>query len=302
VSNLPAPGEVVLDHVGLFVPNIEDAAAAFARLGFRLTPFSPQRHRLAPGGPLVPAGTANRLALLAEGYIEILTPIADTPVARQLQAAMQRYAGLHLIAFGSGDAGESHAGLAAQGFAPQPIIDLERTVRAATGDATARFSVVRVPPGTMAEGRVQYCQHHTPELVWQERWLRQPNRVRALTGLVLCVEDPAAAAARYGRFVGRAPRAAGKVFLLELDRGSLVFAEPGGLARLLPGTEIPGVPFMAACALTTDDLAATRALLARNDIATTDVGAGVISAALPGGLAGSACFLAADAAPPWLDG
>jgi catechol 2,3-dioxygenase-like lactoylglutathione lyase family enzyme len=302
VSNLPSAGEVVLDHVGLFVPNMEDAAAAFARLGFRLTPFSPQRHRLAPGEPLVPAGTANRLALLAEGYIEILTPIADTSVARQLQAAMQRYAGLHLIAFGSGDAGGSHAGLAAEGFAPQPIIDLERTVRAATCDATARFSVVRVPPGTMAEGRVQYCQHHTPELVWQERWLRQPNRVRALAGLVLCVEHPAAAAARYGRFVGRAPRAAGEVFVLELDRGTLVFADPDGLARLLPGTEIPGLPFMAACVLTTDDLAATRALLARNDIATTDLGAGALAAALPGGLAGSAYFLAADAPPPWRGG
>jgi catechol 2,3-dioxygenase-like lactoylglutathione lyase family enzyme len=302
VSNLASAGEVVLDHVGLFVPNLEDAAAAFARLGFRLTPFSPQRHRLAPGGPLVPAGTANRLALLDEGYIEILTPIAETSVARQLHAAMQRYAGLHLIAFGSGDAGGSHAGLAAEGFAPQPIIDLERTVRAAPCDATARFSVVRVPPGTMAEGRVQYCQHHTPELVWQERWLEQPNQARALGGLVLCVADPAEAALRYGRFVGRSPRPAGGVALLELDRGSLVFADPSGLARLLPGIDVPGLPFLAAFALVTDDLAATRASLDRNGVATTEIGAGALAAAFPDGLAGSVCFLAAGAAPPWRDG
>jgi catechol 2,3-dioxygenase-like lactoylglutathione lyase family enzyme len=293
---------VTLDHVGLFVPDMERAAAAFARLGFRLTPLSPQRHRLAPGQPLVPAGTANRLAMLAEGYIELLTPVADTPVARQLQAAMQRYAGLHLIAFGSGAAGATQAALAAAGFAPQPVIALERTVETVTGDCTARFSVVRVPPGAMAEGRVQYCQHHTPELVWQERWLEQPNQARALGGLVLCVADPAEAALRYGRFVGRSPRRAGGASLLELDRGTLVFTDPSGLARLLPGIDVPGLPFLAAFALVTDDLAATRAALDRNGVATTEIGAGALAAAFPDGLAGSVCFLAAGAAPPWRDG
>jgi Glyoxalase-like domain len=291
----------VLDHVGLFVPQMERAADALARLGFRLTPLSPQRHRLAPGQPLVPAGTANRLAMLREGYVEILTPVADTAVARQLREAIERYAGLHLIAFGAGDAAAAQALLAGAGFAPQPVIHLERTVATRTGEGTVRFSVVRVPPGTMAEGRVQYCEHRTPELVWQERWLEQPNRARALAGLVLCVADPAEAAARHGRFVGRSPRRAGERFVLGLERGSLIFTDPPGLARLLPGTEVPGLPFMAALALTTDDLAATRALLARNGIAISQIAAGAIAAPLPGGLAGSVCFLAADAAPPWRD-
>lgn len=299
--NLPAVGEVALDHVGLFVADMAGAAEAFARLGFRLTPCSPQHHRLAPGQPLAPAGTANRLAMLAEGYIEILTPVADTPVARQLHAAVERYAGLHLIAFGA-DAAEAHARLSDESFAPQPVIHLERTVETATGEDTARFSVVRVPSGTMAEGRVQYCQHHTPELVWQERWLEQPNRARALAALVLCVADPAEAAARHGRFVGRQPRRANGSFLLELERGVLVFADPDGLMRLLPGARVPELPFMAALALTTDELAATRALLARNSVATMEVGAGAIAAPLPDGLAGSICFLAAATATPWWEG
>ena len=302
MNNLPAPGEVVLDHVGLFVPDMARAAQAFTQLGFRLTPFSPQRHCPAPGAPLVPAGTANRLAMLTAGYIELLTPVADTAVARQLQAALQRYAGLHLIAFGSGDAAASHAALAAAGFAPQPMIALERTVASAAGEGRARFTVVRVPPGTMAEGRVQYCQHHTPELVWQERWLEQPNRARALVGLVLCVADPAEAAARHGRFVGRRSRAAGRAFVLALDRGALLLTDPAGLARLLPGVEVPGLPFIAALALTTDDLAATGALLARNGVAATPLAGGALGAPLPGGLAGSLCFFAAAAAAPWYSG
>jgi hypothetical protein len=301
VTNVPAAGEVVLDHVGLFVPEMVRAADAFARLGFRLTPFSPQRHRLAPGQPLVPAGTANRLAMLREGYIELLTPVADTPVANQLCAAIERYAGLHLIAFG-GDAGAAQARLSDEGFAPQPVIHLERTVATATGDDTARFSVVRVPPGTMAEGRVQYCQHHTPELVWQERWLEQPNRARALAGLVLCVADPAEAAARHGRFVGRQARAADHALLLELDRGRLVFTDPPGLARLLPGTAVPALPCMAALAVATDDLAATGAVLAQNGVPVAKVGTGMLVAAMPGGLAGSICFVEEGGVAPWLAG
>ena len=299
-DNLPAPGEVVLDHVGLFVPDLARAAEAFARLGFALTPFSPQRHRLAQGQPLVPAGTANRLAMLREGYIELLTPLADTAVARQLRQAIGRYAGLHLIAFGSADAGAAEAHLAGQGLAPQPVIDLERTVATPAGEGTARFSVVRVPPGTMAEGRVQYCQLHTPELVWQGRWLAQPNRARALTDLLLCVADPAAAAARYGRFVDRQPRAIATGYLLQLDRGRLVFTDPPGLARLLPGTAVPAPPFMAALAVTSDDLAATRQVLDGNGITGMEVGPGVLGAALPAGLAGTVCFLAMEAAAPWL--
>jgi len=298
VSHLPAAGEVVLDHVGLFVPEMERAADAFARLGFRLTPLSPQRHRLAPGEPLVPAGTANRLAMLREGYIELLTPIAETSVADQLRAAIERYAGLHLIAFGA-DAAAAQAQLAAEGFAPQPVIDLERTVATGAGEGIARFSVVRVAPGTMAEGRVQYCQHHTPELVWREPWLEQPNGARALTDLVLCVADPAAAATRYARFVGRPARAADHALLLELDRGRLAFTDPPGLARLLPGTAVPGLPFMAALAVATDDLAATRAILAHNGVPAGEIGAGILVAAMPGGLAGSICFTAEGAVAPW---
>ncbi len=297
-ANVPGLGEVVLDHVGLFVPEMARAARAFERLGFRLTPFSPQRHRLAPGEPLVPAGTANRLAMLAEGYVEILAPIADTPVASQLRQAIRRYAGLHLIAFGTSDAEASHDHLARSGFAPQPVIGLERTVETPASHGLAQFSVVRVPPGTMPEGRIQFCRQRTPELVWQQRWLEQPNRARALTDVLICVEDPAEAAERFGRFVGRA---ATRGWLLELDRGRIAFVDQGRLARLFPGTTLPLPPFMAAFAVTSDDLAATRSALRAGGLEARDAAPGVVVVAVPEGIAAIVCFASSDAAPPWLD-
>lgn len=300
-DNVPTAGEVVLDHIGLFVPDMTRAARAMERLGFRLTPLTPQRHMLAPGEPLVPAGTANRLGMLRLGYIEILTPVAETPVAEQLRRAIDRYTGLHLIAFGTGDAAASHAHLAEAGFAPQPVIHLERTVAAGGGDGLARFSVVRVPPGTMAEGRIQYCRHHTPELVWQERWLDHPNGAQALTDVLLGVDDPAEVAARFGRFTGRSPRrAAHHRWWLELDRGRLVFLDPPTLAQLFPEIDVPGVPFMAAFALAVDDLGTTRAALDHNGAGHRDLASGAIVAATPEGISAIACFLEPDAPPPWL--
>ena len=184
------------------------------------------------------------------------------------------------------------------GFAPQPVIGLERTVETIAGHGLARFSVVRVPPGTMPEGRIQFCRQHTPELVWQQRWLGQPNRARALTDVLLCVEEPAEAAERFGRFVGRA---ATPGWLLELDRGRIAFVDQGRLARLFPETTLPSPPFMAAFAMTSDDLATTRSALLAGGLEAQDAGPGVVVAAVPEGIAAIACFTSRDAAPPWLD-
>jgi hypothetical protein len=71
---------------------------------------------------------------------------------------------------------------------------------------------------------------------------------------------------------------------------------------MLPGTAVPGLPFMAAMAVATDDLAATRAILAHNGVPAAEVGVGVLAAALPGGLAGNVCFVADGAVAPWRAG
>src|SRR5688500_15027941 len=182
-SQVPAPGAINLDHIAHFVPDADAASAALERLGFTLTPFSAQSHRLEPGGPLVPAGTGNRCVMLHSGYLEFLTPTGESVVADQLRTAIRRHTGVHLIAFGTGAAEADHARLAREGFTPGDPVALQRPISTPNGESTARFTVVRVPPGTMAEGRIQYCQHHTPELVWQEQWLDHENGALALAAV-----------------------------------------------------------------------------------------------------------------------
>ena len=201
-AQLPKPGDITLDHVAHFVPEMDTAAPALEKLGFTLTPFSAQSHRLEPGGPLVPAGTGNRCMMFKRGYVECLTPTGDSPVANQLRTAIKRYVGVHLIAFGTSAPEADHARLVQGGFSPNPPLALQRQISIPDGEDTARFTVVRVAPDTMPEGRIQYCQHHTPDLVWQPRWLAHANHAVALTAVILCVDDPAAVALRYCRFYG----------------------------------------------------------------------------------------------------
>src|SRR5665647_453155 len=146
---VPAPGKLNLDHVAHFVADIDAASVALEKLGFTLTPFSAQSHRLQPGGPLVPAGTGNRCVMLPHCYLEFLTPTDDTPVASQLRASIQRYVGVHLVAFGTGAPSLDHARLARSGFDPLALVALQRQIVTENGEDTARFTVVRVAPGTM---------------------------------------------------------------------------------------------------------------------------------------------------------
>ena len=287
-QQLPPPGSINVDHVGHFVPDSERAAAALAQLGFTLTPFSVHAHRLTPDGPLVPAGTGNRCVMLEQGFMEFLVPLAETPVADQLRTAMQRYVGVHLIAFGTAAAENDHARLVREGFAPQMPIALQRPISTEGGTDTTRFTVVRVAPGTMPEGRIQYCQQITPELMWQPRWLTHANGATALTSVLLCVADPAETAQRYARYTGLTAAACNRAWEIETARGSLLFVDDATLKRAL-GVRAPTLPWMAGYSLASRDLAATRAYLQAAGIAAVER-AGRLMVTLPEALGGIVLF------------
>jgi hypothetical protein len=245
-----------VDHVGHFVPHMDAASDALASLGFTLTPFSAHSHRLEPGGPLVPAGAGNRCVMLERGYLEIVAATGDTLHASQIRASVKRYTGVHLIAFGTAYAAGDHARIANAGFNPLPTVALQRQIGTETGEGTVRFAVVRVPPGTMAEGRIQFCQQITPELIWQARWLAHANGATALNGVLLCVEDPQEAARRYARFTGLPAQVSGSVWRLDTARGYLLFLDPASLRRRLD-VEPPALPWIAGYVLESGDVEGT---------------------------------------------
>jgi hypothetical protein len=238
----PPPGSLFLDHVSHFVPDLEAAAMLLEALGFAVTPLSAQ---VTQDGP---AGTSNRCVMLAEGYLEFLTPTANTPNAARLRKSMRRYRGVHLVCFGTPAAEAEHERLAAHGFAPQPIVHLERKVE---DGMKVRFSVVRAAPGKMPEGRVQYVQHLVPEAIWRAPHLRHRNGVLGLAAAYVVAADPVRTAARWARFMGALPRREGKFVALETDRGKVLIGTRARMKALLGAA--PRSPGIAGYALACRD-------------------------------------------------
>ena len=263
---LPQDDELFLDHVGWFVPDLDAATAAMERLGFAVSPQNVHYNADADGN-LVPAGTVNRLVTPELGYLEFLAASADTPLADQLRAALDRYAGLHLIAFGHANVPAVEERLAAAEVPLQPAVRLRRPLDTADGRQTASFTVLRAAPGSMPLGRVQYCAHETPDLVWQPGLTGHSNAVDALTDMLLVCADLGEALRRYERFTLRAAQDErdGRAALL-FDRGRLTFATAQGAERLLPDFAAQSLPFGAAVALRSADMEATRAVLQRNGV------------------------------------
>ena len=143
-SQRPPPGELCLDHLGHFVPDLDAAAAVWEKLGFKVTPTSV--HQVSGK----PAGTSNRCVMLEEGYLELLAPTMDTASAQRVRDRMRLFIGVHLACFGTPDAAAEQRRLADHGFEPEPVVHLQRRID--TGESVG-FRVVYVPPGKMPEGR-----------------------------------------------------------------------------------------------------------------------------------------------------
>jgi hypothetical protein len=296
---LPTGNQVFLDHIAHFVSDADAARDALMRAGFTPTPVSVQRNE-GPDGTSRPSGTGNVCAMLEEGYIEILFKTADTPLAAEHDVALQRYAGVHLIAFAVADAHRASAHLRETGFRTRPVVHLRRPVATETATAEAAFTVARVEPGEMPEGRIQYLTHHTPDVVWQPRWLTHPNGTLALTDVVIAVPDVAEAAARFARFLGRNAAASRLGRSITLDRGAIHFATTEWLRDYLPRT--PALPFTGIYVLRVASLSRLRAQFEAGGFEIRRTGA-MLFAPFPAALGqGGWLFLKDPRDLPWPEG
>jgi hypothetical protein len=296
---LPLRGEIFLDHVAHFVADPESASRALVRAGFAPTPVSVQVNPDPAGGLPQPTGTGNVTCMLDRGYLEILFKTSDTPLSRELDAAMARYHGVHLAAFAVADAAAMQARLGQAGFQTRPLVNMQRPVETAAGTDIAAFSVVRLAPGEMPEGRVQALTHHTEHTVWQPRWLSHPNGAHGLIDIVIAEADIEEAAGRFHRFLGRAPKAGRFGPAFHLDRGGVQLVSAGSLAQLLPRLAVPGLPFMAGYWIAAASLDQVTACLCAGEIAFERLD-GCVVAPFPEDLgAGCWVFIENAAALPW---
>ncbi|WP_326544005.1 VOC family protein [Pseudorhodoferax sp.] len=254
---------VRLDHAVINVLTAMDAAVErFAALGF--APTARGHHSL---------GSINHLMMFEAGYLELvgLEPGA-TKVREEVASAPL---GLNGLVFATDDAHALHRRLADAGVPVLAPVHFTRPVTIDGAEHTVGFTTVRVDPGYVHGGRVYYCQHHTPELVWHRPWLAHPNGADGIAEFVVVVDDPSDEAARYEtlldgvRFAPPHPDgtrcAALGDFRLTLSTAAAYLERYGdaGCSRV-QASALPGGGCMGALVVRTASLAALRARLARD--------------------------------------
>jgi Glyoxalase-like domain len=273
---VPEAGQMFLDHVGWFVPDMDVAARAFEKLGFNLTPYSVHGDRDAATGELKPLGTANRLVMLEEAYLEILTLHGGVtnPSVERMKTSMARHVGVHLIAMTVADSLAEAKRLEKDGFALNPTINLRRQIEAQDGSQVeVAFTVIRPMEGVHPEGRIQVLTQHTPEHMWQPRYVKNDNAISGLRGVMLVVDDPAEVEARLARFTARQVTARPDHTLIKLDRGHLRIFKATEARAYLGGLKVPAAPCMAALGFVSRDLDRTRAFLKGRGVKLAEDGA-----------------------------
>ena len=182
-----------LDHTGQMRADLDAGAAAWERLGFLLSPETPQQGAVPGASGMQPWATANRCALFHEGYLELIgirAPDRFNPWAHFIA----RHEGIHIAAFRCASADEAWPGMAAQGFAP-PVQRARSTRR-----AEMRFRNIFSEDARWPEGRIIVIEHQTPEILWRPELLEHPNGASALRQCLFVSDRPDELAARLAGF------------------------------------------------------------------------------------------------------
>ncbi len=246
-----------LDHVVVLVRDLDQAATAWRRLGFTLSPRGTHSAHL---------GTGNYTIMFGPDYVELLGVLTDTAHNAPSRAMLDSVGeGIERAAFRALDAERLVKDLHARGIAATGPLDFGRPVALPNGlEAQARFRTVHWPLDQRPGGlRIFACQHETPDAVWIPELTRHANGVRRILRLDVASDDPATSAAQFAGLVDGAAGASASGFgwsvMTAPHRAAIHFVTPAALALLHPGVDLAGSPAQGGVALTlqVDDLDAT---------------------------------------------
>ena len=234
---------------------MNDAVRRFEDFGFLLTPLSVHSGSSKPGEPVTLMATGNRCAVFPHNYLEILAVVNPGRPDWFLGEFMKRFQGAHIICFGCGDAEVVNARVAGAGIATSGVIALQRDVETPEGMRTAKFECVHFGRAHTPEGLIQAAHHRTPEYIHQPRYLDHPNKVVALSDVILSVAEPDAVESTYSRFLGRQAERQGRRRTFHLPLVSRVtIVGRDDIAAEVPASLVPPSPCIAGYAFATTDL------------------------------------------------
>ncbi len=184
-KNTSASDALAIDHLVINVQDeMEQAHHIFEQLGFTLTPRG--RHTM---------GSINHLMMFDEDYIELIgLPKEEKELRPELLA---NPVGIEGLVFQTSHAEQTHAALTARKLSLMPVQSFSRPVELDGRMQDARFKTVRLTPGQFPAGRVYFCQHFTPELVWRKEWQTHKNGAYRIAALLVVSDQPEQDARQY---------------------------------------------------------------------------------------------------------
>ena len=168
--------------------HLSEISNAFLSQGFQLTPLA--LHNL---------GSCNRLIMLDTSYIELLGWEKDKPIQRA-EIANQAI-GLDALVFRTQDADACYSQLKEAGFAVNPVQDLSREAEYFSEPVLVQFKTVRFSEQPIPGLRIYFCEHLTPEYVWQKQWIAHQNQIQCLSQITLSSPDITQTAAIFKRLL-----------------------------------------------------------------------------------------------------
>src|ERR1700733_10095603 len=176
-----------LDHVVInTLFDMDRAAALMSQLGFMVSPRG--YHSL---------GSINHLMVFEGHYLELVGLPLGTDVLRR--DVLESPLGLNGLVFQAEEVDAIIGPLRDSGLAMLAPQDFSRPAVIDGVEQLVRFRTTRTAPELFAAGRVYYCQHYTPELVWRREWMSHANGGRGLSELVVVTTAIETDASRYAR-------------------------------------------------------------------------------------------------------
>src|SRR5260370_9721910 len=228
-----------IDHAGVTVRDLDQAAENWKRLGFTVSPRGTHSAKM---------GSGNYTIMLDPDYLELLGVLVETEHNAPTRAFLEKAGeGIERVAFTADDSAAGAEEIRARGYEPLGPTDFERPVTMPDGSlSAAKFRVFQWPIAEAPGGlRIFACQHKTRETVWIPELMKHGNGAKRLKQALVVSPEPAKDAAHLARMIDREVEAKpdGAVAVPSgSDRADFVFLTKDQLGRRYPELSLAGLP------------------------------------------------------------
>lgn len=264
---MPDANDLSLDHAGFMVRDLDRGADKWRKLGFQLSPRSPQIGFVPNQENMQPWATSNHCAMFEQGYLELIG-ITDPANFNPWNRFIQRFEGPHIAALRCIEANRAFAALRGHADGFDPPVQRQRNVRVDGAMQPFRFRNIFSQDDHYPEGRFIIIEHQTPEVIWRPELMAHPNGARALTALMFCAENPQPTLDRLTAITGEpaVEGAHGDPTISLRNGGALVVLDDKSFRARYETAPIKTGPHIAAATIQVEDMDCLNALLTANDI------------------------------------